>query len=320
VSRDPSKYYFARLRPDKERRLFAGTQLLHEWLLKQLELGLYRNQDLALTAAEIARYLVDHGLPSIARKLRLLAEAAETGGDGRLTAFMLFSELLLFCRRMQTVSGLNGMEREDLLSFCGVPFYKRDLPANRVLRDRWLYMGKVVEQEEQLNISRHWFYGLQSQRKALVINFQAGKQQEALTYKRGFCYESPATFYPSNTPFRVAGIDASSASQQWNMPPVALSVADALDDFAKMLVLNPFLRSTFYLLESPQLVRLRDVCYLRSGNRGLIPISNDARQLPAIYGLGGLPNVCFAAEYCDRQYHVIAIIAGERFIPIGRMA
>lgn len=61
------------MRPERERRLFAGVQLLHEWLFKRLELGLYRNQDLVQTAAEIARYLVDHGLPSIARKLRLLA-------------------------------------------------------------------------------------------------------------------------------------------------------------------------------------------------------------------------------------------------------
>lgn len=307
------------MRPERERRLFAGVQLLHEWLFKRLELGLYRNQDLVQTAAEIARYLVDHGLPSIARKLRLLAEAAEKGGDGRLTAFMLFSELLLFCRRMQAVSDLNEMEREDLLTYCGVPFYKRDLPENRVVHDRWLYLGKVTEQEEQLTVHRHWFYGLQSQRKALVIDFQTGRQSGALIFKWGNCYDSPATFYPSQTPFRVAGIDASSVSVQVADPFEVQTADSALADFAKLLVLNPFLRSTMFLLKGPQVVRINEQCYIRSGTRGLVPLANDAQQFPAIYCLGGMPNVCFAAEYCDRKYHVISIIAGGRFIPIGRM-
>lgn len=265
---------------------------------------------------EISGILVDFGLSGIARKLRLIPEQLEkdTGKSDRL--FALFAELTLFVNWCDSLSDLSAESREDLLTFAGIPIKKAELPESGFISDQWLYLGKHKEKEENMWLVRHWFYGVQSKKCILNLEFLFGRFPREQHYFGGSVYNTPVNLYPSAYPIRVAQLSTDSRVSGIIENYDSMSLHEMLNEYCKITLLNPFIKEVLFLIHEFQLASSGGEWYARSDKEELIGIQNPPVHLPTIVIYAGQSRNVFCCEYYNRSIRIISIISNHRVISL----
>lgn len=307
---------FDRLSPEKERMLCEGSKLLNKWLHNILESGLNAQHGHVGQLQGLAVRMVDYGMQGIARKLRLLPEKLEDSAHQIEELAMVLGELSLFCRRVDEAGKYNPMEREDLLTFAGIPYQKKNIPNERSLEDRWCSIGFAIEQEERLTIYKHWFYGLKSKTCIFWLEYLFGNGNRPTRYFIGKIYPDLVLFYPSNAPVRVAGVQTKESHTSMGTGLQTMSLSEAVDHFCKLLTLNPFLRSYAYVLKPLKMVFNGDAWCLWDGKTELFPVQNGPEDLPALLSLCDLQNCQFVVECSGRYFYVMSIVVDGQLMSI----
>lgn len=296
--------------------LREGSNLLNKWLLDILESGLNSQQGHVGQWQGLAVRMVDYGMQGIARKLRSLPGKLEDSAHQIEELALVLGELSLFCRRMEDAGKYDPMEREDLLTFAGIPYQKKNIPNERSLEDRWCSIGFTAEQEERLTIYKHWFYGLQSKTCIVWLEYLFGNGNRPTRYYIGKIYPDKVMFYPSNAPVRVAGVQSKESHTLTGTALQTMSLSEAVDHFCKLLTLNPFLRSYAYVLEPVKMVLNGEAWCLWDGKTELFPVQNGPDDLPVLLSLCDLQNCQFVVECSGRYFYVMSIVVDGQLMSI----
>jgi hypothetical protein len=164
----------------REARVEAGLEQLQVWLRDLMRLGLGHAQLQPRSLWEsMSAQLVDAQAPGLARMVRKLEEATQTGTgwQGRLMHGIARVELIRAAYASRAALPLPLAE--EARTAIGWTQSAEELASEPAVRDQWLVVGIAAESEERLKVRRTWLWGRETRRAALLLDFAAGAQAGA---------------------------------------------------------------------------------------------------------------------------------------------
>jgi SWIM zinc finger len=187
----------AKRQEKRESRIAQGVQQLESWLSDIIAQGLAsaRTQPTAFWSQMAAR-LVDAQAQGLANRVRDMASIVMTEDRWaeRLLAALARTQLLIDAyRRLEALPPDLAAEVRSLI---GWTQQQDELRAQAGVTDRWQVLGKRHASEETLRVLTTWFYGHESKRIAVTLEFAVGKAPFAATHSLGQNLEAEFVFFP----------------------------------------------------------------------------------------------------------------------------
>jgi len=267
----------------REQKVAAGLAELELWLCDIVRQGLasLQNKPVGFWEAMAAR-LVDAQAPGAARLVRLMGRQPTSGDGWERRLLHRISLLHLLIEGYKRQAELSPEQAADVRTLIGWTIDQSEIKTREGVRDHWLVVGRVAEDEDRLRIELTWLWGAGCDRAALVLSFTpAGQSRAAQTpqslFVPGDCFKGDVTFFPSAHPLRAlvkerAGDDSGKKGRLGNTFRNEARFAElstAVAAYTAALARNPWLERFPLLL------------------RGVLPRLDGERWL-----------VCDAANYC----------------------
>ena len=189
----------------RERKVATGIQELDRWLADLVRRGLdsARGEGYQFWDAMGAR-LVDAQAAGLGRSVRALGSAASSGEDWPHLLLERLARLHLLAEAYRRGDELPEPLRLDVRAQVGWTTKEDDLdPADSVV-DRWLVVGRRVDDSGQVITARTFLLGEQSGRFALHLAFGVDMAPPTALASPGQAFRATLTFYPSAAPLRAA--------------------------------------------------------------------------------------------------------------------
>jgi hypothetical protein len=225
----------------REAKVASGMQELALWLRDQLREGLATAPGRAPAVFDrMAARMVDAQAPGAARLLRAMGgtPASGEGWQGRLLERR--ARLHLLAEGYSRIDSLAPEEQAEIRSALGFTQSQDDLLRGAGRRDRWLVLGRRVEDEDRLRVQRTWLWGEASGAPALVLDFSAAGQPLDRSLVPGSLLDADLAFFPGAAPLRaLVQRRHAPAGEPAGLP--AATVAAALGAYAAALARSPWL-------------------------------------------------------------------------------
>lgn len=233
----------AKTRAKRRKTMAAGLEELERWLrdLARQGLATVEGQPYRFWETMAAR-MVDAQAPAVARQLRDLAGLPGVRADWPEQLLRRLGRLYLLAEGLKRLDQLPPPAQADLRSALGWALRQEDLAQGQAVHDRWLVLGRRVEElEAKLRLQRTWLWGTGTGRMALSLEFahRAGKPFESV-FPPGLCLEADLLFYPSGYPLRAALQEPYTLLEPPDGPTGHLPAAGALAAYAQALAQNPW--------------------------------------------------------------------------------
>lgn len=306
----------ARSAAARERKVAAGIAELEQWLHDQVRAGL---ADLPLRAPAVfeaaAARMVDAQAPGLARLLRLMAGLPNSGPGWQSKLFERMARLHLLLRAARRLAELPPETQADVRAALGYTLTREELLAGPTIRDRWMVIGRSVEEEAQLQTQRTWLWGLAHKRPALILDFSAGGQPLDRSLVPGSTVAADLAFSPGAAPLRAI------VAARHGMPagPSALpdqSIADAIGAYAAALAASPWLERYPLLISPARLARQGDRWLVSDGQRTL-PVRGTFPSAWQILALSAGHAISLAGEWDGAELAPTGYGCGGGFWAIG---
>jgi hypothetical protein len=248
--------------------------------------------------------MVDAQAPGVARLLRVAGEVATSGSGWQGRLLDRLGRLHLLARAFVTIDTLPPAVQADLRAAIGFTESQEALLAGPGVQDRWLVLGRHVEDEGKLRVQRTWLWGAASARPALVLAFSAGGQPLDRSLTPGTAFDADLVFFPSAAPLRALVRSRQAAAAALPRLP-ARSLREATGAYAAALAANPWLERLPLLLGPCALARSADGWLLRDEDGLCLALpAGFAGIWPLLAITGGQP------------FSMVGEWDGERFAPL----
>lgn len=308
--------YFNRLTVQKEQKLLKAISLFQNWLDELMMSGISQLQHDPYKLDEIASRLVDFGAQGIARKLRLIPEKIAKQDNWVQFALQQIGEFYFVIRAFNRLHILSDAEKEDLLSYCGIPFTKIGFSEIAFYTDNWYYLGTVSEKEEKLIVRRNWFYGLNCTTCVLFLEFQFNRFVPIKQFKEGTIYKSPVQFYPSAVPQRIKDIQIEMNAPGAQTPLKSFTIDTALDFYSGQISVNPLLKQTCFILKNLKFTMHQDNWYVLSETKQMIRLSNSKAEIKNVLAYSSNSQNIFIGEYESNSIKLISVILDGQLVTL----
>ncbi|NTV65277.1 MAG: SWIM zinc finger family protein, partial [Oscillochloris sp.] len=279
----------------REAKVTTGMEELGRWLRDQLREGLAGAPARAPAAFDrMAARMVDAQAPGAARLLREMAgtPASGEGWQGRLLEQLahlyLLAEGYARTHAKDERDPLTPEEVADLRIALGFPQSQEDLLRGPGQRDRWLILGRRVEEEERLKVQRTWLWGETSASPALVLDFSAAGQPLDRSLTPGHAIDADLVFFPGPAPLRALVQRRHATTHVTSFP--GSNITTALGTYAAALARSPWLER-YPLCLGPLTLVLADRAWLvrDETGRALPLVPQFARGWELVARSGGRP-------------------------------
>lgn len=298
-----------------EKRLILvakGLDSLDLWLSDLIRNGLASVQTQPASFWESkAAQMIDAQAPGIAARLRFMATIPNSSRDWPQKLLEQLGRLALLTHAYRRINQLNPPLQEDVRQMIGWTLTQEDIAARgETVRDDWMVLGQVLDDEENIRVQRTWLYGTRSNRQALLLQFSAVGAPFPEIYPLGSHQEADLLFWPSAYPRR-----ARFAAHRGEITPLKgrLPGEEHIDAFlagvAAVLVCQPWVDRFLCVLRNvtPICNRNGDKWYVRDSRGDAIPLAKG--EYWQLFALSGGNPVDLAGEW-----------NGEALLPIGVMA
>jgi hypothetical protein len=227
---------------DRDGKIRAGLDALEVWLRDLLRQGLAgaQGQPRAFWETAAAR-LVDAQAPGLARMVRSLADQAVSGEGWQERMIQQMARLYLAMEGYRRIGTLPEDTQADLRSLVGINVKQETLLQEAGVRDTWLVLGRVVEEETNLKVQRVWLWGQSTGRPALVLSFAAAGGTLDASLAPGMALPAELVFYPGAYPLRALVRSREAAQNLTVEMPGCANLAAATAGFAAALARFPWL-------------------------------------------------------------------------------
>jgi hypothetical protein len=226
----------------RERKVAAGIDELDRWLADLVRRGLdgARSEGYRFWDAMAAR-LVDAQAAGLGRSVRGLGAAA---GAGEAWPHLLLegtARLHLLAEAYRHLADLPEPLRADVRSLVGWTTKEEALDDGDSIADRWLVVGRRVDDTGQVITARTFLLGEASGRAALHLAFGVDAAPPTVLAVPGQAFRATLTFYPSATPLRAVVRPMLVPDGEVATIASALAIPELLRAHAERLAANPFL-------------------------------------------------------------------------------
>ncbi len=248
----------ARRAAARDERVTAGLDELERWLVDLARGGIGRLTAAGGGAREIrdsgqigdpadvgmermAARLIDAQAPGLARMVRRMSLIPGSSADWPGLMLEKIGWLFLVIEAWRRLAELPPGLQFDLRATIGWPQRREDLAAVTPIRDKWLTLGQLFTVEDRLKVRRVWLWGKVTQRMALLLDYAVETFSEQAPLAAGEQFVASLSFFPSALELRAALIERQPRSTVVPALPEGASIAEALDQFASALGVNPWL-------------------------------------------------------------------------------
>lgn len=188
----------------REEHVQAGLQELTLWLHDIARNGLANAQCQSYAYWDgIAARMVDAQAPGIARLLRQMPGIVTTGEARYERTLARLAQLHLLIEGFRRLETLPAGLQDEIRAQIGWTVKQEDLLSADGVRDRWLVIGRRVDEEDRLRVLRTWLIGTTSGRPALLLTFAAAGQVLDTSLPPGVVLDAELVFFPGNLQLRA---------------------------------------------------------------------------------------------------------------------
>lgn len=259
----------------RESKVAAGMQDLELWLCDLVRQGLAAAQSKPYSFWEaVAARMVDSQAPGVARAVKNLADAANSGDGWQERLLQGMSRLQLLIEAYKRIETLPEPTKCDVRSLIGWTQDQDEMLNTTGLIDTWLVVGERVYEEDRLRVQRSWLAGCNSRRFAVVLNFtHLSQPQVDAGLVPGTLFNGELVFFAGACPFRALVKSRASTNMEQSGLPAHLSAEQMLQSYSSALGLNP------WLTEFP--AAIAEVTPVKQGDRWLVRDS-EGRSIPVV--------------------------------------
>jgi hypothetical protein len=301
----------------REARVAAGMEELELWLRDRVRAGLAALQAEAPAAFEaLAARMVDAQAPGAARLLRLAGAIATSGPGWQGRLLDRLARLHLLARAYGALDGLPPDSQADVRAALGFTQSREELLAGPGVRDRWVVLGRTVEDEERLRVQRTWLWGAGSRRAALVLEFSAGGQPLDRSLVPGLCLDAELVFYPSAAPARAL-VRARHGDAGMPPPLPAGPLREATGAYAAALAANPWTERALLIVGPCRLAQAEGRWHACDDEGRAVPLPARFAEAWRLLALTGGTPLTLAGEWDGETLAPLCAQQGERLIALG---
>ena len=289
-----------------------GLDSLDLWLNDLVRNGLASVQTQPASFWESkAAQMIDAQAPAIAARLRLMSGIPNASRDWPAKLLEQLGRLALLTHAYRRIEQLHEPLQEDVRQMIGWTLTSEEVAARgETVSDDWLVLGQTLNDEEKVRVQRTWLYGMQSQRRALLLQFSAAGAPFPEIYPLGSHQQADLLFWPGVCPQRARLIARRGeiAPLQGHLPGTE-HIDTFLAEVSSVLARQPWLERFLCVLRdvTPVCVNGGATWYARDSHGDALPLAKgEYWQMLALSG--GSP-VDLAGEW-----------NGEVLLPVGMMA
>ena len=307
----------ADLMPNDERLSLMqnGITQLDQWLTDILQVGLLKI-DFDYSFDQIISRMVDAKLGGIANRLSRIKTLDPANSDWLDMVTQELSLVFALSWDLKKLEHLPQKRQLALLGYAGLNFRKTNVAQLPGVSDAWLLLGQHQRQEDNLTRRTCWFFGRQTHRSALVLDFAFGRQRFENTYRLGQHYRGRMHYYPALLPMRALLADATPARFGVQSLPGFDDLSRYVTKFTKALCTDPWLSKFPANFNNVTIQQIEQRFFVVDSSARSILISNNAETSWRLLALaGGLPITLFG-EYDGRTLHVFSLLMDDRVVSI----
>lgn len=257
----------------REENVQAGLQELTLHLHDLVRNGLAQPQCHAYQYwDDIAARMVDTQAPGIARLLRQMPGVLTTGDARYARALQQIARLHLLIEGYRRIETLPSGVQDEIRGLIGWTAKQEELLLNPGVRDRWLVVGRRVDEEDRLRVLRTWLYGLTTERPALLLSFAAAGQALDTTLPPGMLVDAALVFYPGNLPMRAIVKERYALAAHDAVMPGVASIDALCATYSAALARNPWLESYPAMLQQVICFRHGEQWVIRDQQQAMVPV------------------------------------------------
>jgi SWIM zinc finger len=303
----------ARRVADRESLMSAGLDDFERWLHDIVRQGLAsaRRQPPSFWDAAGAR-LVDAQVPGLGERVRTMGSAIHARNDWAPHLLGALGRWYLAVRAWRRRSELDEAAMGDLRTVLG--WHRRKDEISDRVSDRWWVVGLSQEEDDRLLSQRTWLYGERSGETIMLLDFAAAGQALAVAQVLGSVVDAEVARYPGGEPRRALLIGDEPKVTQGAGLPHATDVRQALDQAARWLAGNPWLRRIPMALAGMRVV-LGDPALLVDQHGAALTLAPDTDIWQLLALSGGHPVNVFA-EWQDERLHPLSVEIDDRLVAL----
>lgn len=189
---------------------------------------------------EAAARLIDAQAPGLARLVRELGEAMDSGSQWQSRALRRLGRLHLAVEAARRLAELSPELQFDVRMIAGWTQSQDELLKLPAESGRWCVAFRQIEQEDRLTVQRTWLLRYDDGRAALVLSFAANGQSLDVSLLPGTAIDAELVFYPSGAPLRATVKSKANEPSEVSELPGASSIGSALEPYRAALAKNPW--------------------------------------------------------------------------------
>lgn len=292
----------------------AGIDDFERWLHDIVRQGLAsaRRQPPSFWDAAGAR-LVDAQLPGLGERVRAMGSAVHARDDWAPHLLGALGRWYLAVKAWRRRDELDDATMGDLRTVLG--WSRRKGEVGDHVTDRWWVVGLSQEEDDNSLLSqRTWLYGERTGETVMLLDFAAAGQALKVAHVLGSIVEGEIARYPGGEPRRALLTGDEPKITQGGGLPHATDVRTALDQAARWLAGNPWLRRIPMALAGMTVVPAEPPLLVDETGAALtLAQDTDLWQLLALSG--GHPVRVFG-EWMDERFHPLSVEIDDRLVAL----
>jgi hypothetical protein len=300
----------------REKKVSGGIDDLQVWLKDLIRNGLLTLPERSYEYWQnTAKRMIDAQAPGLAGMVKALGNINYFNDSWKHEVLNQLTRIYLVSESYNHLESLPEEFQQEIKTLVGFTQGKEELLAQQGISDQWLVLARTLEDDEQLTIERNWLYGVKSKRFALVLQFFASRQLPELNLMPGTTINAELVFYRGVHPYRAL-IKHQQNVEKLVLPDFHSSIFQALEEFSKVMIENPFHNKVPLLLENVRFIKSSNQYYLMDNENSAVKVATtDTNAIKLMAVTGGRPCQIFALTNED-ELEPLAVWASNNFITL----
>jgi hypothetical protein len=162
---------------ERQNRVLAGLEQFENWLCDLIRVGIADLDRKPFSFwGDQSKRLIDSQAPALAAKIQRIGELVGTGEGWHEIVLGELGKIALLIEAYRKIDKLSPNLQEEIRQQIGWTVDQKALAeSGEKVKDRWLLIGQSYESSGRIQTQRNWYYGVESGRFLLYLQFSAGQ-------------------------------------------------------------------------------------------------------------------------------------------------
>ena len=265
---------------------------------------------------DLSKRMIDAQCPGVAARFQAIAmRSFQHAQNKEALLIRQLAHIHLLVEAWPNIDTLPEAYQAEVRTQIGFPVAKEEVLGQAGLDDQWLVLGCETSMQQKLTVQSYWFWGMETQRFGLFLQYIAPGQIAAETFAPGTSITGTWTYYPGIHPVRGL-FKQMERTDAWPSPSYAQSLSAASAKVAEVFAANPFLDRVPIWVSGVHVVFEAEQLLLVGEEGVAVRINNTEDQRWLILAISGGTNFDAFCLVGESGWAVASICLQDDFFPI----